>query len=223
MLRNRDRSPNQHDRQRKHQIKRRAEFHCRHRRELDIRHQSGNKKHIHHNRMTQPDQNPRRKPQRRIRPLAHQRGINVQTKQQKQYRRTESEDEHHFRQKTVILINQKPHHFRQRQDGCYTKEFHADINHAVRKRHQNQRSRRVSQRRNIRIVFHLNHFMIAHRTMRFLPLPQARNIHAVATVRAIHRMRRQRCVGQVGFITPPARIARNRFHGGGKRSKRQVL
>ena len=32
--------------------------------------------------MTQPDQNPRRKPQRRIRPLAHQRGINVQTKQQ---------------------------------------------------------------------------------------------------------------------------------------------
>ena len=46
-----------------------------------------------------------------------------------------------------------------------------------------------------------------------MPLPQARNIHAVAAVRAIHRMRRQRCVGQVGFITPPARIARNRFHG----------
>ena len=162
--------------------------------------------------MAQSDQNPRRKPQRRIRPLAYQRGINVQTEQQKQYRRAESQDEHHFRQKTVILINQKPHHFRQRQDGRHAEEFHADINHAVRKHHQNQRSRRVSQRRNIRIVFHLDHFMITHRTMRLLPLPQARNIHAVAAVRAIHRMRRQRCVGQVGFITPPARIARNRFH-----------
>ena len=41
MLRNRDRSPNQHNRQRKHQIKRRAKFNLRHRRELDIRHQSG--------------------------------------------------------------------------------------------------------------------------------------------------------------------------------------